>query len=342
MLPRVSCPTSRSVAVVAQADRERHRAAGPGGPAQFPVDEPERAGEFSSASCPGRGRLPLGQPLLVGAARPRDQARGVGAPVRAQHDAGPSVRTAGQPGAPNMAATSSPSPPAVAAAVRPPWSRRGGAARPARRARSGRWPRPARTACTARRPAAARCNRRRAARRRTPAGTRAARAATSTVSSRWARTLGRNTGSAPASIWMTGRASTSKPISAAPGSPGRQTTGTPRAGRPEPSVPYPSEPHGVQRTLGEPHRAVPAEDPPDHVARPGAGTAGGDDQVGAQPIWSSSRPRSALRVVVADARPGTRARRPRRRRRRARASWRRRPGRAGWPGRRRPARRRWR
>ena len=40
-----------------------------------------------------------------------------------------------------------------------------------------------------------------------------------TVSSRCALTLGRNTGSAPASSWIAGRASTSKPISAAPGSP---------------------------------------------------------------------------------------------------------------------------
>src|SRR6185436_14019942 len=47
-----------------------------------------------------------------------------------------------------------------------------------------------------------------------------------TVSSRCARTLGRNTGSAPASNWMIGRASTSNPISAEPVSPGRHRVGT--------------------------------------------------------------------------------------------------------------------
>src|SRR6185436_10592450 len=54
-----------------------------------------------------------------------------------------------------------------------------------------------------------------------------------------ARTLGRNTGSAPASNWMIGRASTSNPISAEPVSPGRHRMGTPAA---PPIVPNPSDP----------------------------------------------------------------------------------------------------
>ena len=271
-------------AVVAQADRERHALAAPRGPLHVAVDVAVGARRVQLGPAARAATTPRAPASPGWRRRTSDQAAGVAAAVRPQQH-GP-VRQDGRPSGRGPRASS---PPVEQQHVHGgPGRRRGDPLAEHQQAvglgEAGESVRPTGAA-------AAPCTPRRAARRRGRAGTRAGRRATRRSPAGAPCTLGRNTGSAPASSWITGRASTSKPISAAPGSPGRQTTGTSSP----PTVPKPSVVPGQSAT------SVNCDDAPVAVAAgtaPGAACRPGPVPVppvvmirSARSVWSSSSPR---------------------------------------------------